>query len=123
MIIILFLLFRLDIKKFSVKLSKLAVHFCAVEKERLVGFLGCYFNDPHKEYGYISSFSIVSEYQGKGVAIKLLNAVIEYGIQNGFKQIRLQVHTSNLSAIRLYSESGFLESSHNRYMSDMELNI
>ena len=114
---------RLDIKTLAIKLNKFAVHFCAIKKERLVGFLGCYFNDPYKEFGFISSLSVVSELQRKGVAKRLLNSTIKYGIKNGFKQIRLQVHVSNLSAIRLYSEAGFLEVFRKGNLSAMTLDL
>lgn len=100
---------RLDIKNFAVKLNNYAVHFCAIEKERIVGFLGCYFNDPLKKVGFISTFSVVNEIQRKGVAKKLLVASMEYGIKNGFEEIRLKVFISNLAALRFYTGSGFSE--------------
>lgn len=114
---------RLELESYAIKLNKYAVHFCATEKEMLVGFLGCYFNDPYKEFGFISSLSVVSELQRKGVAKRLLNSTIKYGIKNGFKQIRLQVHVSNLSAIRLYSEAGFLEVFRKGNLSAMTLDL
>jgi ribosomal protein S18 acetylase RimI-like enzyme len=114
---------RLEIKNFAVKLNKYAVHFCATEKERLVGFTGCYFNDPAKKTGFISTLSVVSEIQGKKVAGRLLKSVINYGIINEFKQIRLHVYISNLPAIRLYSGHGFFEVSRNINQLEMVLNL
>ncbi len=114
---------RLDIENYAIKLNKYAVHFYAVEKNRLVGFLGCYFNDPHKEFGFISSFSVIKASQGKGVAKRLLNSSIEYAVKNGFKQIRLHVYISNMPAKNLYAKSGFFETSRNLNMSEMTLNL
>jgi ribosomal protein S18 acetylase RimI-like enzyme len=114
---------RLDIETYAARLNKYAVHFCAVEKKNLVGFLGCYFNNPDKEYGFISTFSVAKEFQGKGIAKKLLDSAIEYGIKNRFRQTRLQVYVSNLKAIRLYSEYGFIEITRKTDLSEMSLNL
>jgi ribosomal protein S18 acetylase RimI-like enzyme len=114
---------RLDIMNYAIKLNKYAVHFCALENIKLVGFMGCYFNDPHKESGFISSFSVIKASQGKGVAKRLLNSAIEYAIENGFKQIRLHVDISNIPVKNLYTKSGFFETSHNLNMSEMALNL
>lgn len=114
---------RIDVQNFAVKLNKYAVHFCAFEKERLVGFTGCYFNNPGREFGFISSSSVMKEFQGRGVAKALLAKTIEFGINNGFKQIKLQVNITNLSAVRLYSEAGFIEVSRKNDLSEMTLNL
>lgn len=114
---------RLDIKNFAVKLNKFAVHFCARQNNELVGFSAGYFNNMVTRIGFISTFSVVRELQGKGEAKRLLNLIIEYGIIKEFKQIRLQVYISNPTAIKLYSESGFREISRTINQSEMALNL
>lgn len=55
---------------------------------------------------YLSSVFIEPEFQGKGVASKLLNAVVEYSKKH-VEQILLTVADDNKSAINLYKKLGF----------------
>lgn len=114
---------RLDIDNYAVKLNRFAVHFCAILNDKLIGFSGCYFNDPFNNIAFISSLSIVREFQRKGVSKKLLTTIIQFGIKKGFCRIRLQVHVSNKPALRLYSGNGFLETSRNMNQIEMVLNL
>jgi ribosomal protein S18 acetylase RimI-like enzyme len=114
---------QIVIKNFATKLNKFAIHFCVFQNNELVGFSACYFNNMETGIGFISTLSVIRELHGKGVAKKLLTSVVEYGINNGFKQISLQVNNSNLSAKRLYAESGFIEVSQNLNMTEMALDL
>jgi ribosomal protein S18 acetylase RimI-like enzyme len=104
---------RLNIRSYADKLSTYGVHFCAIYNDLMVGFLGCYINDPLKNTAYISTFSVSRDYQGKGVAKKLLALAITHAKNRGFMQVKLQVHVSNLAASNLYSESEFLKTDRN----------
>lgn len=114
---------RVNVKDYALKLSKFAVHFCAISNLRLVGFLGCYFNEPLGEFAYISTLSITGNLHGKGIAKNLLNAIIQYGSKNKINEIRLQVHVSNLPAMKLYSEYGFEENFRNNQNATMILKL
>jgi ribosomal protein S18 acetylase RimI-like enzyme len=102
---------RVDIKKYSLKLHELAIHFCASNEKQLVGFIACYFNSPVKEYGFISSVSVIREFKNMQIATNLLIQVVDYGKKYEFKSLRLQVNRNNLPAKRLYEKFGFKEKS------------
>lgn len=55
---------------------------------------------------YLSSVFIQPEFQQKGIASKLIHAVIEYS-KNHVEQILLSVADDNTSAIHLYQKMGF----------------
>jgi ribosomal protein S18 acetylase RimI-like enzyme len=114
---------RVNLLNYATKLNKFADHFCAFFKDRLIGFLGCYFNDPKNNIAFISTLSVNREFQRRGVAKKLLETTIIYGFENGFKQMKLSVHKSNISAITLYSEAGFLELSRSLNQLEMALDL
>lgn len=113
---------RLNINDFALKLYKFAIHFCVYDGNKLVGFSACYFNNKSKG-GFISTFSIRREYQGCGIANQLLNIIIKYGIENGIKEISLEVFISNLQAIYLYTKYGFLETYRSKNLLSMSLDI
>lgn len=58
--------------------------------------------------------------QGKGIAKQLLNQFIEYGEQQNAENLFLEVRESNIPAIKLYENAGFIEMSvrKNYYPSD-----
>jgi ribosomal protein S18 acetylase RimI-like enzyme len=114
---------RLDILNYSNKLNEFAVHFCAYREKELVGFSGCYFNNIETRIGFISTLSVIREFQGMGIAKGLLTSIKEYATQKEFNQINLQAYILNLSAIKLYSDSGFIEISRNANMAEMSLNL
>ncbi len=58
--------------------------------------------------------------QGKGIAKQLLNQFIDYGEQQNAENLFLEVRESNIPAIKLYENAGFIEMSvrKNYYPSD-----
>jgi ribosomal protein S18 acetylase RimI-like enzyme len=60
--------------------------------------------------------SVIKEYQGYGIASKLLSNTIKYGKNNGFISVALEVNIKNSNAIKLYEKYGFVatELSHER---------
>ena len=58
--------------------------------------------------------------QGKGMAKQLLNQFIDYGEQQNAENLFLEVRESNIPAIKLYENAGFIEMSvrKNYYPSD-----
>ena len=57
--------------------------------------------------GYINNVVIDKEYRGRGYSKKVLEAVIESGMDAGIYDFTLEVRVSNLPAIRLYEAVGF----------------
>ena len=114
---------RVDINKYSEKLSNHSEQFCVNLGGEIIGLLACYFNDTEKVTAYISSISIIKAYQELGIGSKLLKIAIEYAEKLNFKKIRLQVNSNNFSAITLYLNNGFLRLKDNPSSNflDMEL--
>lgn len=50
----------------------------------------------------------IKEYQGYGIASKLLSNAIKYGKNNGFISLALEVNINNNSAIKLYKKYSFV---------------
>lgn len=98
---------RLDITKFSEKIYQNADQYWVVNNEKKIGFMAVYFNHPTKEFGYITTISIIKEFQGIGLGKRLLEEAKNYASENGFKKIRLQVHSHNITAQNLYTKLGF----------------
>jgi ribosomal-protein-alanine N-acetyltransferase len=114
---------RVDLRKFSLKLSERAVHFCAFDNDLLIGLIACYFNDLVTLTGFISTASVVKEYQGQGIASALLDAAVEYGKSKGFTRIMLEVRNENEPAIKIYRECGFIRISTTGNVTAMELKL
>ena len=56
---------------------------------------------------FITSLSVLEEYQGYGLAKRLLEEMVERCTQNGFKKITLEVYKANTRAQQLYLKMGF----------------
>jgi len=80
--------------------------FRYVEAEYHVQIPAC---DDETEAGefYIDCVSVLPEMQGKGIGKRLLTAMIEKGIEQGFKKVGLLVDCHNPDAKRLYTQIGF----------------
>ena len=102
-----------DIQKYAEKINKNAITFEAWDKNTLVGLIAAYFNDENTKIGFITNVSMVKEYQGLGIASKLLLLTIEYGKEHNFRIIRLEVNKINQKALTLYKRNGFVEKQQN----------
>ena len=96
-----------DIEAYSHKIADNAITFEAWENNILIGLIAAYFNDLKNKAGFITNVSVLPEYQGKGIAKKLLVSTLEYGKLLGFGKIRLEVNWDNTSALNLYLRTGF----------------
>ena len=95
---------RIDIRKYSKKLSEMSLTFEAWADNILTGLLAAYFEN---HLGFISNVSVINEYRGVGIASELINNCIEYAKHNKIEEVRLIVHKDNHSAIKLYTKNGF----------------
>lgn len=57
--------------------------------------------------GYIDNIAVFPQMQGKGIGSELVNALLNYGEQNGLIFITLEVRPSNEAALSLYRKYGF----------------
>lgn len=57
----------------------------------------------------IHDFVVHPDFRGKGVGKYLLDSIAEYGKQNGYCRINLEVRNDNVKAQKLYKKAGFSE--------------
>ncbi|MFZ4634220.1 MAG: GNAT family N-acetyltransferase [Saprospiraceae bacterium] len=98
---------KVDIDAYSAKMAEYAVLFEAWDEDLLVGLVAAYYNDTVNHIGFITNVSTMSRYAGKGVASALMEACIDYGRQQGFQSLRLEVNQQSHSAINLYHKFNF----------------
>ncbi|HNT92960.1 MAG: GNAT family N-acetyltransferase [Bacteroidales bacterium] len=65
---------------------------------------------------YLHHFGIIPEHQGKGLAASLLRESLRIAKEKGY-QIKLEVHRTNETAVRLYKKAGF------EYLGDYDVYI
>lgn len=59
--------------------------------------------------GWVMDFAVLSEQQGQGIGTQLLRTAEEYCIEHDISYLGLACSTHNISALRLYEKSGFVE--------------
>ena len=72
--------------------------------------VAAYCNDQAKLMAYITSVSVLMEWQGKGIAMQLMSRCIEHAKMLGMNCISLEVANGNKPAIRLYEKCRFVAS-------------
>lgn len=102
------------IEEYAKKLIQKSISFEAWDGNILVGLAAAYFNDYINKSGFLTNLSILNEYQNQGIASKLTAFVIEYGVNNGFDSINLEVKSINDKVNKFYERQGFVKTGHNR---------
>ena len=74
----------------------------------LYGMLNIYCNDLTSRDAYINNVEVLMCYRGLGLSKKLLKAAYDFILARDFKSVSLDVASSNLVAINLYVEEGFV---------------
>ena len=100
---------RVTVEEYSKKLFDNSVTFEAWVDNILIGLAAAYFNDAENHSGYITNVSITKDYIGSGIASELMDMCIRYAKQYKVKEIKLEVHKDNSSAIHLYNKFGFID--------------
>lgn len=99
---------RLNLDVYLNKLIKQASFIIGKDqKRRTVGVLAFYMNDLEKKIIFITSFSIVKEFQGKGYSKRFLKELYRLMKDSNFEKLALEVYQTNSIAISLYSKEGF----------------
>ncbi|MDA0524840.1 GNAT family N-acetyltransferase [Methanococcoides alaskense] len=96
-----------DINKYSDKLVQNADCFFIQNNGKTIGFLAVYANDYSKKIAFISSISIMPEYQSTGISQKLIDFSIEYSRKKGMNFMKLEVNKNNTKAIKFYIKNLF----------------
>lgn len=112
---------RVDIKEYAQKIASKATRFEAWSNGMMVGLVAAYCNDQEKRIVYITSVSVLREWTGNRIAVRLMSQCIENAIALKMRQISLEVAEDNTPAIKLYEKSGFVAGKNNGPFITMEL--
>jgi ribosomal protein S18 acetylase RimI-like enzyme len=114
---------RVEIVEYAEKIANKAMRFEAWAGGSLVGLVAAYCNDRKTCISYVSSVSVLREWSGKGIAVRLMEHCIEYARTIGFWQISLKVGGDNVPAIGLYEKLGFVMRTSDRVFITMNLDL
>ncbi len=98
---------RVNLDAYALKIRENAFRYEAWQGDRLAGLIATYCNAPDKQVAFITSVSVIPSCTGMGIASQLMAHCIHTLQQQSFKQLQLEVHTTNLPAIKLYQKFGF----------------
>lgn len=98
---------RVIISDYSRKLQDNAIRFEAWVNSDLIGLVAAYFNQGAGGAAFVTSVSVLVEFQGRGIAARLLRQCIEYVANLGCSRVELEVEQGNLPAVMLYQRLGF----------------
>ncbi len=59
------------------------------------------------QYSFLGFMYVEPAYRGQGVNKLIIEKLVEWSHEKGFKEIRLQVYSDNIPAIRAYEKVGF----------------
>ncbi|MCR9089628.1 MAG: GNAT family N-acetyltransferase [Rhodobacteraceae bacterium] len=111
---------RVNLKAYADRLLAQAVRFEAWTTEghtsrsdechdRLIGLVAIYCNNPDRTDAFITSVSVESEFRGRGIAERLLQAALATATEAGFRSATLKVDIAATPARRLYARLAFSE--------------
>ena len=98
---------RVGIDDYARKIIDKAVRFEVWSGEVLIGLVAAYCNDIDGRAAFITSVSVLPEWQGMGLASQLVKRCISYASELGFTRIELEVDRRNAAATNLYEKHGF----------------
>jgi len=114
---------RVEIKEYAQKIDEKAERFEAWLGGELIALVAAYCNNSEGKIAYITSASVLPQWQGQSIASKLLTNVVEYARHLDFERIELEVDSKNYSAVSLYKKHGFSTRKTNDQTSTMYLDI
>jgi len=96
-----------EIDAYAKKMAVSADLFEAWMGEDLIGLIAVYCNAVDRGVAFVTNVSVVSTWQGRGIASCLLSSCINHVRKLGFSSIELDVNKMNAPAIALYKNHGF----------------
>ncbi len=112
-----------NIDEYIKKIMLYAVLIECWENERLVGFIAFYCNNISNGEAFITNISVIPEFNGRGIATKLLTKAYAYSKNKGFTTISLEVFNINVGAKALYKKAGFVVTEINENKLKMTLRL
>ncbi len=99
---------RVDITEYAGKIYEKAVLIVAViKKYGYIGLTAFYANDFNSRKSYLSNINVMKTFSGLGIANTMMGIMENYLIDNGFKEIYLEVYNKNYRALSLYEKYDF----------------
>jgi len=96
-----------DIGEYARKIFDHAVTFECWRGKELVGLIGAYFNNVTR-IAFVTSVSVLKEYQGEGIATALMGHLIDCATGGDMIELKLELYESNSKALQLYARHGFV---------------
>ena len=96
---------KINLNEYSKKLIRYADVFLAFDNESIVGIFAGYNNDKVFKISNISVLGVLNEYQGKGIARKLINNFLKLAEEKKMKKVK--VSTIDMRALNLYKSLNF----------------
>jgi GNAT superfamily N-acetyltransferase len=110
-----------NLNHYSKKLYTHSLRFDCFEKEQLIGLIAIYAN---KDIAFITNVSVLPQFQGKGIAQKLLDKCVFFLKENfNLNSIRLETFTENKRALNFYIRNHFKIIGKEKNKITMELRI
>jgi ribosomal protein S18 acetylase RimI-like enzyme len=98
---------RVSLPDYAQKLSLFADRFEAWESDRLIGLVAAYLRNSHALEGFISSVSICGDFEGKGIASRLMQDCFDAALAKGLTSLVLEVAQRDQNACGFYRKHGF----------------
>ena len=114
---------KVNIEQYATKIRSRAQTFEAWLRNDLIGLVAIYLNDRTTRTAFVTSVSVSRQFTGRGIAAALLGRALERARQTGMVAVRLEVGTTSVDAIRLYTNLGFAEIACTAESVSMELEI
>lgn len=114
---------QVKLDQYSYKIVEHATRFEAFFENKLIGLVACYLNDNVSHSGFITNVSVLSSFQGTGIAKQLITLLIRFAAENNFNTISLEVNKFNLPALSLYKRAGFVLANEKQGILQMTMKI
>jgi len=97
---------RIHIPTYAAKIRHKAMTVEAWEGAELIGLIAAYIDDT-KRACYLTSISVLLDWNGRGVATALLAELMSCAVQANVESVTLEVSKENPAALSLYRKFGF----------------
>ena len=98
---------RVSLPDYAQKLATLADRFEAWESDRLIGLVAAYLRSSNTLEGFISSVSVCGDFEGKGLASRLMQECFDAAVAKGLNFLLLEVSQRDQQACGFYRKHGF----------------
>ncbi len=100
---------RVIIDEYASKLAERAVTFEAFAGDELAGLVAAYFSEETGGEAFVTSVSVLKDYEGLGLASRLMKLCIDHARNINSMAIVLEVEESNERAVLFYERFGFVK--------------